>query len=45
MDLFQLRTDAVVFVALEDLDSVLELELFEEPDHSLCTRLLEPEQS
>lgn len=42
MDLLQVGSSAAFLVALEDFDVVLEVELFEEPDDALGTRLLEP---
>lgn len=42
VEFLQFGACAAFFVALEYLDVVLELELFEEPDDSLRARLLEP---
>ena len=42
MDFLQLGACAAGFVALEDLDVVFEVELFEEPDDALGAGLLEP---
>ena len=38
----QVISSAEVLIALEDLDLVLEIQLFKQPDYSLRPRLLEP---
>lgn len=42
MDFLQFGACAAGFVALEDLNVVFEVELFEEPDDALGAGLLEP---
>ena len=42
MDFLQFGACAAGFVALEDLNVVFEVELFEEPDNALGAGLLEP---
>ena len=42
MDFLQFWAGAVVLVALEDLNVICEIELFQKPDHALGAGLLEP---
>lgn len=42
MDVFEFSGCAEVLVAFEDLEVIVEVEFFEEPDYSLGAGLIEP---